>query len=257
VWILGLFGTQSERFRKVTLRSEDLKQLTISDTTYRYDGDGRLLRLALQAYALGILIVCPANLSFQWQRELKEKFDEKFLVLKGYDIRDQFGVNQWLEQKKVIMSLDLAKQNDGMASISGDRRIDLAGPGIDSAAQVLDFLEARLTKELERPQAALSVVTVQDNLLTGVELVQTLGQMTEGDQPGTGQACDLVLVRLPHVDQCDLATLERSCQLARFDIEKLVPCRYRSQAAERFVVHQFANRRVLAANGAGRILLEL
>ncbi|MFC1896896.1 DEAD/DEAH box helicase, partial [Thermodesulfobacteriota bacterium] len=145
----------------------------------RYDGDGQLLRLGLQAYALGIayefdpyfglsisridplphqleavyeyllkvarvrflladdagagktimagllirelqlrglaertLVVCPSNLSFQWQRELKEKFDEKFLVMKGTDIRDQFGVNQWLEQNKVITSLDLAKRND-------------------------------------------------------------------------------------------------------------------------------------------------
>src|SRR5262249_8701242 len=49
---------------------------------------------------------------FQWQRELKEKFDEKFLVLKGGDIRDQFGVNQWLEQKQVITSLDLAKRTE-------------------------------------------------------------------------------------------------------------------------------------------------
>jgi len=46
-----------------------------------------------------ILIVAPSNLAFQWQRELKEKFDEKFFVIKGDDIRDQFGVNQWLEQK--------------------------------------------------------------------------------------------------------------------------------------------------------------
>jgi superfamily II DNA or RNA helicase len=178
-WVLGLVGQQSERFRKVTLRSEDLENLTIIDTEYRYDGDGKVLRLGLQAYALGIahefdpyfglsisrvdplphqleaiydyflkvarvrflladdagagktimagllirelqlrglaeriLIVCPANLSFQWQRELKEKFDEKFLVIKGSDIRDQFGVNQWLEQNKVISSLDLAKRNE-------------------------------------------------------------------------------------------------------------------------------------------------
>ena len=178
-WVLGLVGVQSERFRKVTLRSQDLKTLSIIDTEYRYDGDGQVLRLGLQAYALGIayefdpyfglsisrvdplphqleavydyllkvarvrflladdagagktimagllirelqlrglaeriLVVCPANLSFQWQRELKEKFDEKFLVMKGSDIRDQFGVNQWLEQKKVITSLDLAKRTE-------------------------------------------------------------------------------------------------------------------------------------------------
>jgi hypothetical protein len=37
-WMLGLVGIRSERFRKVTLRSEDLKTLTIIDTDYRYDG---------------------------------------------------------------------------------------------------------------------------------------------------------------------------------------------------------------------------
>lgn len=72
---------------------------------------GLLIReLQLRGLAEKILVVCPANLSFQWQRELKEKFAEKFLVIKGSDIRDQFGVNQWMEQKKVITSLDLAKR---------------------------------------------------------------------------------------------------------------------------------------------------
>ena len=178
-WVVGLVGTQSERFRKVTLTADDLDRLTVLDARHSFDGDGRLLRLGLQAYALGIayefdpyfglsisrvdplphqleavydyllklarvrflladdagagktimagllirelelrglaeriLIVCPANLAFQWQRELKEKFDTKFLVLKGQDIRDQFGVNQWLERNRVITSLDLAKRQD-------------------------------------------------------------------------------------------------------------------------------------------------
>lgn len=178
-WVAGLVGTQSERFRKVTLTSKDIEALTIIDSQFSYSGDGNILRLGIQAYSLGIayefdpyfglsisrvdplphqleaiydyllklarvrflladdagagktimagllirelklrgliervLIVCPANLAFQWQRELKEKFDEKFLVLKGQDIRDQFGVNQWLEQKTVISSLDLAKRSD-------------------------------------------------------------------------------------------------------------------------------------------------
>lgn len=74
---------------------------------------GLLLReLQLRGLAERILIVSPSNLAFQWQRELKEKFDEKFLVLKGRDIRDQFGVNQWMEQRKVITSLDLAKREE-------------------------------------------------------------------------------------------------------------------------------------------------
>src|SRR5439155_10793529 len=150
-WIVGLVGTQTERFRSVTLSLADLKGLKILEPTCSYKGDGQVLRLGLQAYALGIayefdpyfglsisrvdplphqleaiydhllklarvrflladdagagktimagllirelelrgpaeriLIVCPANLAFQWQRE---KFDTKFLVLKGRDIR--------------------------------------------------------------------------------------------------------------------------------------------------------------------------
>jgi superfamily II DNA or RNA helicase/predicted GIY-YIG superfamily endonuclease len=178
-WSVGLVGMQTERFRSVTLTDRDIESLTILDTISTFEGDGQLLRLGLQAYALGIayefdpyfglsisrvdplphqlaavydhllklarvrflladdagagktimagllvrelklrglvervLVICPANLTFQWQRELKEKFDEKFLVLKGGDIRDQFGVNQWMEQKQTITSLDLAKRED-------------------------------------------------------------------------------------------------------------------------------------------------
>jgi SNF2-related domain len=74
---------------------------------------GLLIReLKLRGLVERALVVGPANLAFQWQRELKERFDEKFLVVKGGDIRDQFGVNQWLEQKQIITSLDLAKRQD-------------------------------------------------------------------------------------------------------------------------------------------------
>ena len=183
-WVVGLVGTQSERFRSVTLRAQDIASLQILDAAKSYDGNGQLLRLGLQAYSLGIayefdpyfglsisrvdplphqleavydyllklprvrflladdagagktimagllikelklrglaehiLIICPANLTFQWQRELKEKFDEKFLVFKSGDIRDQFGVNQWLEQKQVVTSLDLAKRTEILPSL--------------------------------------------------------------------------------------------------------------------------------------------
>lgn len=183
-WVVGLVGTQSERFRRVTLSASDLARLSVVGIGQTFDGDGRLVRLGLQAYALGIayefdpyfglsisrvdplphqleavydyllklarvrflladdagagktimsgllirelelrglaervLIVCPANLVFQWQRELKEKFDAKFLVMKGQDIREQFGVNQWLERNRVITSLDLAKRGDVLPSL--------------------------------------------------------------------------------------------------------------------------------------------
>ncbi|MEW6669533.1 MAG: DUF3883 domain-containing protein [Thermodesulfobacteriota bacterium] len=178
-WMFGLVGLQTEQFRRVSLTRKDLENLKVIESRLTFQRDGKLLRIGLQAYALGIsyefdpyfglsiskvdplphqleavydyllkaarvrflladdagagktimagllirelrlrglaervLIVCPANLAFQWQRELKEKFDEKFVVLKGYDIRDQFGMNQWLEQNNVLTSLDLAKRSE-------------------------------------------------------------------------------------------------------------------------------------------------
>jgi len=190
IWSVGLVGVKSAQYRSVTLTSSDIEALTIHDDSKSFRGDGRLLRLGLQAYALGIayefdpyfglsisrvdplphqleavydyllklarvrflladdagagktimaglllrelklrglveriLIVVPSNLTFQWQRELNEKFDERFLVLRGRDIRDQFGVNQWMEQKQVITSLDLAKRTDilpGLRQVNWD-----------------------------------------------------------------------------------------------------------------------------------------
>lgn len=74
---------------------------------------GLLIReLKLRGLTERVLVVCPANLAFQWQRELKDKFDEKFVVLKGDQIRDQFGINQWIETPQVITSLDLAKREN-------------------------------------------------------------------------------------------------------------------------------------------------
>ncbi len=183
-WQVGLVGQSTERFHRVTMTADDMAALTVTDTTLRYDGDGRKLRLALQAYVLGIayefdpyfglstsrvdplphqleavyehllklpsvrflladdagagktimagllirelklrgliervLVVCPANLAFQWQRELSEKFDEKFIVLKDGEIRDQFGVNQWLDRNQVVTSLDLAKRTEILPSL--------------------------------------------------------------------------------------------------------------------------------------------
>ena len=79
---------------------------------------GLLLReLKLRGLIERTLVVCPANLTFQWQRELREKFDEKFFVLKGADLRVQYGVNQWLEQPQIITSLDLAKRTDILPSL--------------------------------------------------------------------------------------------------------------------------------------------
>ena len=44
------------------------------------------------------LIVTPANLTFQWQRELKEKFRENFEVINSEVLRTNYGQNPWQER---------------------------------------------------------------------------------------------------------------------------------------------------------------
>src|SRR5689334_14786477 len=51
------------------------------------------------------LIITPASLSFQWQRELKDKFREDFEVIRGDVLRANYGTNPWQERNQVVTSV--------------------------------------------------------------------------------------------------------------------------------------------------------
>jgi superfamily II DNA or RNA helicase len=51
------------------------------------------------------LIVTPANLCFQWQRELKDKFREDFTPVDRYILRGKYGSNPWQEINQVVTSI--------------------------------------------------------------------------------------------------------------------------------------------------------
>ncbi len=51
------------------------------------------------------LIVTPANLTFQWQREMADKFREKFSVIRGSVLRANYGQNPWQEHDQVVTSV--------------------------------------------------------------------------------------------------------------------------------------------------------
>ena len=51
------------------------------------------------------LIVTPANLSFQWQREMKDKFRENFEIIRSDVLRANYGTNPWQEKNQVITSV--------------------------------------------------------------------------------------------------------------------------------------------------------
>jgi len=67
---------------------------------------GLLLKeLKIRGLAKRTLIVTPANLSFQWQREMKDKFRETFEVIRGDVLRANYGSNPWQEKNQVITSV--------------------------------------------------------------------------------------------------------------------------------------------------------
>ena len=67
---------------------------------------GLLLKeLKIRGLVKRTLIVTPANLSFQWQRELKDKFRESFEVIRSDVLRANYGTNPWQDKNQVITSV--------------------------------------------------------------------------------------------------------------------------------------------------------
>jgi superfamily II DNA or RNA helicase len=52
-----------------------------------------------------VLIITPANLTFQWQRELKDKFRESFEIVRGDVLRANYGSNPWQDKNQLITSV--------------------------------------------------------------------------------------------------------------------------------------------------------
>ena len=59
-----------------------------------------------------ILIVTPANLSFQWQRELKDKLREDFKVIRSDILRASYGANPWQDIDQCITSVSWVSRID-------------------------------------------------------------------------------------------------------------------------------------------------
>jgi superfamily II DNA or RNA helicase len=80
---------------------------------------GLLLKeLKVRGLVTRTLIVAPANLTFQWQRELKDKFREQFDVMRGEVLRTQYGQNPWQERNQVVTSVSwISRVEDAKESL--------------------------------------------------------------------------------------------------------------------------------------------
>jgi superfamily II DNA or RNA helicase len=77
-----------------------------------------LKELAARGRADRVLIVVPAALQYQWQREMRDRFDDHYVIYNsGYlkELRQALpkDANAWEAHDKIITSMDYAKRQDG------------------------------------------------------------------------------------------------------------------------------------------------
>ncbi|MCX7918437.1 MAG: helicase-related protein [bacterium] len=71
-----------------------------------------------------VLIVVPGHLKDQWLREMKEKFQENFILLDRGVMNSSWGQNIFTDRNQIIVSMDFAKQDDVLFALK-DSRWDL------------------------------------------------------------------------------------------------------------------------------------
>ena len=64
-----------------------------------------------------VLIVAPGHLKYQWQREMKERFQESFAIVDRARMESAWAENAWGERDRCITSIDFVKQDDVRASL--------------------------------------------------------------------------------------------------------------------------------------------
>ena len=68
-----------------------------------------------------VLIVVPGHLKDQWRRELKDRFEESFLIMDRALLDAQPGENIWTRESHLITSIDFAKRDEIKALIESSQ----------------------------------------------------------------------------------------------------------------------------------------
>lgn len=75
--------------------------------------------LQYRKLAQRVLIIAPGHLKYQWQREMKERFQTSFAIVDRARLESTWGENVWEERDQLITSIDFAKQDDIKATLLG------------------------------------------------------------------------------------------------------------------------------------------
>ncbi|MCX7795565.1 MAG: helicase-related protein [bacterium] len=103
--------------------------------------------LKLRGVVKRILIVVPGHLKDQWRRELKDKFDEIFEVIDRSTFNNLYGENPFLSRNQIITSLDFAKQEEILPSLSS---VDWDLVIVDEAHKMSAYAYGNNTQKTQR-----------------------------------------------------------------------------------------------------------
>ncbi len=117
--------------------------------------------LKLRGIAKRILIITPSGLAIQWQEEMKQKFNEDFIVMDRnllHSLKEIHGTesNAWLKYNQVITSIDFIKPrevNPSLGDKENTRRLthqkDVFQMAVDGNWDVVIFDEAHKLSKAE------------------------------------------------------------------------------------------------------------
>ncbi|MEK9149228.1 MAG: helicase-related protein, partial [Candidatus Desantisbacteria bacterium] len=109
-----------------------------------------------------ILIVAPGHLKDQWRRELTERFEEKFMVIDRGLLDALYGENVWQRENQIITSIDFAKRDDILPSISAVH-FDLII--VDEAHKMSAYRYGEKTEKTSRYKLGESLSRTTEHLL--------------------------------------------------------------------------------------------
>jgi len=109
-----------------------------------------------------ILIVVPGHLKDQWRRELKDRFEEKFLMVDRSLLNALYGENMWMRENQIITSIDFIKRDDILPSISASH-FDLII--VDEAHKMSAYLYANKTKKTARYRVGEILSKISEHFL--------------------------------------------------------------------------------------------
>jgi len=109
-----------------------------------------------------ILIVCPGHLKDQWRRELADRFEEKFVPVDRVLLDSFYGENIWARENQIITSIDFAKREDVLPSISAVH-FDLII--VDEAHKMSAYRYGDKLERTERYRLGEALSNITDHLL--------------------------------------------------------------------------------------------